>query len=154
MTADDMKKNLLQFIKFGIVGASNTAISYGIEMLCYYVLLVHVGWVEGVKIVVVSVLAFVTSVTNSYYWNNRYVFRSSQSKTRGEHLVAYLKTMLCYGITGLALAPWLKMWLGSMGFPFWLGSLLIYAVIIPISFVINKFWAFAVKKSQSTEGWK
>ena len=30
--------SLIQFIKFGLVGVSNTAISYGIEMLCYYVL--------------------------------------------------------------------------------------------------------------------
>ena len=29
---------LIQFIKFGLVGVSNTAISYGVEMLCYYVL--------------------------------------------------------------------------------------------------------------------
>ena len=28
---------LLQFVKFGLVGVSNTAISYGIEMLCFYV---------------------------------------------------------------------------------------------------------------------
>lgn len=35
---------LLQFVKFGLVGVSNTAISYGIEMLCYYVLFAKINW--------------------------------------------------------------------------------------------------------------
>ena len=58
---------LLQFVKFRLVGVSNTLISYGIEMLCYYGLFTGVDWSEAVKTEVTSTMAFIVSVTNSYY---------------------------------------------------------------------------------------
>lgn len=154
---------LLQFIKFGLVGVSNTLISYGIEMLCYYVLFVSAefsGTVallsrlgisatgEQVKVVVVTLLAFIISVTNSYYWNNRYVFRSGEKKDFAQHLKAYLKTVACYAITGVVLAPMLKLWLVEGGMPFWAASLLSLLVTIPLNFVMNKFWAFRQKNTK------
>ena len=60
---------LVQFVKFGLVGVSNTAISYAIEMLGYYVVFARVNWPERVRIAVVTAIAFVVSVLNSYYWN-------------------------------------------------------------------------------------
>lgn len=33
-----MKRNLLQFIKFGIVGVSNTLVSYLLNLLCLFAL--------------------------------------------------------------------------------------------------------------------
>ena len=136
---------LVQFVKFGLVGVSNTAISYGIEMLCYYVLFRNVAWDEKVKIAVISALAFIVSVTNSYYWNNRFVFAQGK-KSAPEHLKTYLKTMACYALTGLVLAPALKIWLNGLGWPYWLASLASLAVTIPLNFVLNKFWAFGKKK--------
>ncbi|MDY5325750.1 MAG: GtrA family protein [Gemmiger sp.] len=133
---------LLQFVKFGIVGVSNTAISYGIEMLCYYVLFMNVPWSESVRILATSVLAFVVSVTNSYYWNNRYVFGSGTKKTVRQHLTAYLKTVACYGVTGLLLAPAIKVYVTALGVPYWLSSLGALVVTIPLNFILNKFWAF------------
>lgn len=133
--------SLMQFVKFGAVGVSNTAISYGIEMLCYYVLFVNVPWTENVKIVVTSALAFIVSVTNSYYWNNRFVFRQGK-KTWPEHLKTYLKTVTCYGITGLILAPIIKMWLNDLGSPFWAASLGSLIITIPLNFFLNKNWAY------------
>lgn len=134
---------LLQFIKFGLVGVSNTLISYGIEMLCYYVLFMHTACAESVKIIVTSVLAFVISVTNSYYWNSRYVFKNGARKTLCEHIVSYLKTVVCYGATGLVLAPLLKVYVSGLGVPYWFSSLGTLIVTIPLNFVLNKFWAFA-----------
>lgn len=133
---------LLQFVKFGLVGISNTAISYGIEMLCYYVLFANVAWADNVRIVITSVLAFLISVTHSYYWNNRYVFGSGTRKTALQHLRAYLKTVVCYGVTGLVISPLLKMWLSGMGVPYWIASLGSLVVTIPLNFIMNKLWAF------------
>lgn len=133
---------LLQFIKFGLVGVSNTAISYGIEMLCYYLLFANVPWKEPVRVLITSLLAFAVSVTNSYYWNNRYVFGDGAHKTAGQHLTAYLKTVACYGVTGLVLAPAIKVYVTALGVPYWLASLGSLAVSIPLNFLLNKFWAF------------
>ena len=135
---------LFQFAKFGAVGVSNTAISYGIEMLCYYVLFVNVSWGENARIAVTSALAFIVSVTNSYYWNNRFVF-AQEEKTWKEHLKSYLKTVACYGLTGLILAPAIKMWLNDIGVPYWMASLGSLIVTIPLNFVLNKFWTFREK---------
>lgn len=136
---------LVQFVKFGLVGVSNTAISYGIEMLCYYVLFAKINWPENVKIAVTSGIAFFVSVTNSYYWNNRYVFKSGEKKSAKQDLFTYLKTVACYGVTGLLLAPALKMWLGGMGVPLWLSSLGTLVITTPVNFLLNKFWAFGKK---------
>lgn len=143
---------LVQFVKFGLVGVSNMAISYGIEMLCYYVLLVNAPLSEGVRVVVTSALAFIVSVTNSYYWNSRYVFKSGgKKKTLSEHLSSYAKTVASYGVTGLLLAPALKLLLGSWGVPYWIASLGSLIVTIPLNYVLNKFWAFSAPKALTKE---
>lgn len=133
---------LIQLVKFGIVGLSNTAISYGIDMFCYYVLFAHVFWPENTKILVTAVLVFSLSVTNSYYWNNRYVFGSGERKPAARHVAAYLRTVMCYGLTGLLIGPALKLWLNGHGMRYWLSSIACMVVTIPLNFVMNKFWAF------------
>ena len=153
-------KLLLQFIKFGLVGVSNTAISYAIEMLCYYVLfskssfeglrklLMAVGitlTAASARIVITSILSFVVSVSNSYYWNSRHVFADGQRRTVGRHVVTYFKTMACYALTGLLLSPWLKSLLVNNGVSFWVAALLVLIVTIPLNFVMNKLWAYRSK---------
>ena len=60
------KQSLIQFVKFGIVGLSNTLISYVV-----YVVLVFFS----VYYLVASLIGFLVSVINAYYWNDRYVFK-------------------------------------------------------------------------------
>ena len=133
---------LVQFVKFGLVGVSNTLISYAVEMLCYYVLFTGGAMAENTRIMVSNIIAFFISVTNSYYWNNRFVFKNGERKGFKRHAAAYGKTVLCYGITGLLLAPALKMWLSNAGVVYWLASLSTLIVTIPLNFLLNKFWAF------------
>lgn len=133
---------LWQFVKFGIVGASNTAISYGIEMLGYYVVLARAAWPERLRIAVVTAAAFTVSVVNSYYWNNRYVFRDADRKSFADHAGALLKMAACYALTGLVLAPVLKVWIHERGVAYWLVSLLTLVVTVPLNYVLNKLWAF------------
>ena len=138
---------LVQFIKFGAVGVSSTAITYAVKNLCYYVLFANSGWSENAKMLTANALSFVISVTNSYYWNNRFVFAKGIRKTRKEHLLSYGKTVLCYAGTGLLLAPALEIWLTSAGVPYWLAALGTLVVTIPLNFVLNKFWAFRRKET-------
>lgn len=138
---------LVQFIKFGMVGVSNTAISYAVEMLCYYVLFVNTQ-AEDVKIFITSLLSFVVSVTNSYYWNNKHVFSSGVKKTLPQHLRTYLKTAACYALTGLVISPWAKARLVAMDVPFWLATLLVLVITIPLNFLMNKLWAFRSKPTK------
>ena len=137
---------LMQFIKFGAVGVSNTAISYGVEMLGYYVLFAQVPWSERGRIAVVTAIAFTLSVANSYFWNSRYVFRDSERRTLGAQLRAFLRMAASYAATGLVLAPLLKVLVHEAGVAYWLASLLTLAVTVPLNFILNKLWAFRKKK--------
>ena len=165
------KALVVQFIKFGLVGVSNTAISYGVDQLFYYVVFRDSAMEEKLKITIVSALAFFVSVTNSYFWNNRFVFKSENRKSVGQHLYAYFKTVLCYALTGLVLAPAIKIWLSDVTMPaalvsrlpsflfaeggklpYWVLSIVPLIVSIPLNFVLNKFWAFRSReKKQSQE---
>ena len=138
----DWKASALQFIKFGLVGASNTAISYAIELLFYYVVLTDPAMPDNLRVIITSVVQFVVSVTNSYIWNNRFVFKSGEKKGWAAHLRAYLKTVICYGLTGLVVSPALKVFLVDSGVPFYLASPATLIVSIPLNFLLNKFWAF------------
>ncbi len=165
------KALLLQFIKFGLVGVSNTAISYGIDQLFYYVVFRNAAMDEKLKITVVSALAFFVSVTNSYFWNNRFVFKSENRKSIGQHLYAYFKTVLCYALTGLVLAPVIKIGLSGVTLPpslvsrlpsflvaegdklpYWVLSVVPLIVSIPLNFVLNKFWAFRSRGPKQEDG--
>ena len=157
--------SLVQFIKFGIVGLSNTAISYGIDMLCYYVLFAGVkfsfilrilktmgiaGDSDAVRVVITTLIAFVISVTNSYFWNNRFVFGDGEKKKFSAHIKPYAKTFACYGITGLVMAPILKVVFTNYGMPYWLAGFVVLIITIPLNFLLNKFWAFGKKEEKKT----
>ena len=139
---------LVQFVKFGMVGVSNTLISYGIDMLGFYVIFAGVSWPERLKIAVVTAIAFAVSVINSYYWNNRYVFKDSVRKTVGDHGKALLKMTACYALTGLVLAPLLKVWVHERGVAYWLASLLTLVATVPLNYLLNKCWAFRRRETE------
>ena len=124
--------SLIQFVKFGIVGLSNTLISY----------VVYVAGVRfGMHYLLASILGFVISVLNSFYWNNTYVF--GQGKEERNLLKTLLKTFMAYAFTGLVLANiLLYIWVDILGISEYLGPLINLVVTVPLNFVINKLWAF------------
>ena len=65
------KRNLWQFIKFCFVGASNTLISQMVYFICVYV---------GCHYVIASLMGFVISVLNAFYWSNKYVFKTQENE--------------------------------------------------------------------------
>lgn len=130
------KDSLIQFIKFGIVGVSNTMISYVTYSVC--VLL-------GASYLVGNLVGFVVSVLNSFYWNNKYVFKSGEGQTRS-WVQALVKTFVAYAGTGLVLSSvLLVLWIDVLHIPELIAPLINLVVTVPLNFVINKFWAFKTK---------
>ena len=126
----------IQFIQFGIVGLTNTFISY-FSYLVFYKL--------GCHYLIASMLSFVVSVTNSFYWNNKYVFKQENGKHRSI-LASYVKTFLSYAATGLVLANiLLVIWVELLHLPELLGPIVSLLVTIPLNFILNKLWAFRNK---------
>lgn len=134
---EEQWKAFLQFVQFGIVGLSNTLISY----VTYLVLCAF-----GMNYLVASVIGFCVSVVNSFYWNNKYVFKEEEGESRSV-IRAFIKTFLSYAGTGLVLANILLfIWVDGLSIPQWLAPIINLFVTIPLNFILNKLWAFKTKK--------
>ena len=89
---NDIKKLWIyfgQFIKFAIVGCSNTIIN----LVVYYSLMYL-----GVHYLIAYTCGFLVSVSNAFYWNNKYVFRNKQEKSLVRILI---KVYASYGMSFL-----------------------------------------------------
>ena len=146
-----------QFLKFGLVGLSNTLISETV-----YVVIVCL---KG-HYLLASTTGFVLSVFNAYYWNSRYVFKEDETCEKRVWWKVLSKTFLSYlwGFVAnlLLLALWIDLiQIGNYMEPLaelllsWnirfldaqtLGSLLAEGInlilVLPMNFFLNKFWAF------------
>ena len=121
----------IQFVKFGIVGLSNTMISYIV-----YVLLVAFG----INYIAASIAGFIVSVINSFYWNNKYVFAGTESRVLWK---AFVKTFLSYAGTGLFLSNiLLYLWVDVIHIHEMAAPIINLFITIPLNFVFNKLWAF------------
>ena len=135
--SDEQWDAFLQFIKFGIVGVSNTLIHYFTYLLCIF---------AGCHHLIASVIGFMVSVINAFYWNNKYVFVKKENSTRSLWQ-AFLKTFLSYAGTGLVLENvLLVIWVRILHVPESIAPLVTLLITIPINFILNKFWAFKDRK--------
>ncbi len=160
----DKIKSLLQFMKFCIVGVSNTIVCEGI----YVVLLFF-----GVHYLVANIIGNLISILNAYYWSNKYVFRAEEGEQRVWWKVL-LKTYATYGFSMVLSAGLLVFWLefvkleqyvepvlsflqnwgilnalGKVGIVIEakilseiLAAAINLIITIPLNYVINKYWAF------------
>ena len=146
----------MQFIKFGLVGILNTLISEGL-----YVIIVFFGG----HYMVASLVGFVISVLNAYYWNNRYVFKEKPEerrvwwkallKTYAAYIGGYLLNvcLLIFWIDIIKISQFLGGLAGicrSMGIQqldaATLGEILAAGinliVTVPINYFMNKCWVY------------
>ena len=135
-----MKRNLVQFIKFGIVGVSNTLVSYVLNLLCLFVL---DKYDVAYDYVIANTVAFILSVLWSFYWNERFVFTEKHDGYRTNRLVRLLKMYLSYGFTGIILNNVLSfLWISVLGISKVIAPLINSAIGVPINYVLNKKWTF------------
>lgn len=157
-------KSTLQFIKFCIVGLSNTIICEGI-----YVILLFFG----VHYLAANIIGNLISILNAYYWSNKFVFKAEDGEQR-VWWKTLLKTYATYGFSMLLSAGLLVFWLeivkleqfmspvlyvlqqiGILGLLGKLGIMLDMKLLseilaaainliitIPINYIINKYWAY------------
>lgn len=154
----------VQFIKFGLVGVSNTIVSTVIFVLINQVLFKG-AWLLA------SVMAWLISVLWAFAIQNVFVFKENENKRHRVWWQTLIKTYMTYAFTGLFLnnvllwfwgvidlaslcGPIIEFFasinVGFLGdastFSSNMGWFLNMVVAIPINFLINKFWAYAQKK--------
>lgn len=126
-----------QFIKYGIVGFTNTSIAYIIYAFCVYM---------GVHYLLANVAGFTVSVTNAFYWNNKYVFTKTIEEYRNPWK-SLVKTFMTYGFSELVLTSFLLYLLIDVAnISEYLAQLLRLLVTVPFTFLVNKFWSFKTEK--------
>ena len=133
--SDEKWNAFMQFVKFGLVGVSNTFISYGV----YLVFLLVFG---EESYMVGFTLGFIVSVLNSFYWNDKYVFKKKENEQRSK-FKALIKVFLSYASTGLVLSGiLLVIFVQYLGIPAKIAPLIGLLITIPLNYIINKVWAF------------
>ncbi len=129
---------LMQFIKFSVIGASNAVVAYVLYVV-FLMLFEFFGILGGVDYLVSQYLSFFLSVIWSYYWNNRYVFDNGGRAW----YIKLAKMMMVYSVTGIFLSTALLYLMVDV----WGWSKLVAPIInimigLPINFLLNKYWAF------------
>ena len=136
-------ESFLQFVKFGIIGVSNTVISYVIYIVSLLVLQKN-SLFETTDYLLAQILGFLLSVLWSFYWNRKYVFYADQGQV--PWLQALWKTYVSYAFTGLFLNTVLSMlWVELLGISKVIAPIFNIVINVPINFLMNKFWAFKKK---------
>ena len=133
-----LKPLIEQFIKFAVVGFMNTFLNL---IITYLIIFLFKSTMSNKTMLTFSANAvgFFLTTLNSYYFNNRFVFKK---KCKG-NLWPLLKTYICYGSTFLLSFILTKFFTNLFGLTVFFVPVLSLIVTVPLNFVINKFWSFA-----------
>lgn len=131
--AEEFWKFFWQFVKFGIVGVSNTLISLAV----YYIFIA----IDPALYLWGGFAGWIVSVANAFYWGNKVVFRSEDNSAK-EVLRRLLRSYLTYGATFLLTQGLLFLEVQYWGVSEWFAPLINLILTIPLNFIINKFWTF------------
>ncbi len=132
-----MKRNyintIIQFIKFCVVGCSNTILSYVTFFICVKL---------GVHYLIANLIGFVIGVLNAYFWSNKYIFKVNSGAQRNS-TKSLIKTFISYGITGVLLQSiLLYLFVEYMKLDSLIAQLICLLITVPLNFILNKFWSF------------
>ena len=131
-----------QFIMFGIVGASNTAISmatfYSLNWIFDKNQLVSIAFLPSYQIA--NLASFILSSLNGYFWSSRFVF----NKGRGQ--ASFVKFYISYIFTYFLGSFQLFLYVEKFGIVKNIAFLIGLCITIPINFLLNKYWTFRVKE--------
>lgn len=130
---EDLRPLIVQFIKFGLVGVSNTAVS----MAVYYLFL----WIDEDLYMVGSIMGTILSILNAFIWNDRFVFTGNDRDFRST-MIRLGKTYVSYGGTSLlsTVLLWLEVTLLHVSKVY--APIVNLLITIPLNYLINKFWTF------------
>lgn len=137
-------KWLVQFIKFGMVGVSNTLLSLGVTYLAVFIFeLLGVDTKEAMWAINVSTaFGFIAGVINSFVLNKNFVFKNGEKQDKKK---LFAKVFVCYGLTYLLSVLIMNVLVGRFNVPNRIAPIPRYIITIPLNFIANKLWAFKDK---------
>ncbi len=128
-----------QFVKFGIVGVTNTVISYLIYLLFLFTFQ-WLGWIPDFDYIAAHFIGYVLSIFWAFYWNRRYVFEKPENDCWYKELA---KSFLSYSFTGIVLSTaLLYLWVDIIGISKVVAPVINLCITVPLNFLLNRYWAF------------
>lgn len=139
--SDEGFSSFMQFIKFGIVGISNTLISY-ILYVINLLIFQRFHLFVNIDYLIAQIIAFALSVLWSFYWNNKLVFVLGENEKRSTARTL-VKTYISYSFTGIFLSGvLLVIWIQIFHVSEFLAPIVNLLISVPLNFLMNKFWAY------------
>ena len=126
---------IIQFLKFSLVGLSNTIITY-----CVYCLLLAVR----MQYIFAYIIGFLVGMINSFFFNNKFVFPTTNKKG----LVGiFFKMTIVYFIIGIVLGNVvLFVLVEKIYISKYFAPIIVLIITTPLNFIFNKYWAFNTTK--------
>ncbi len=120
---------ILQFVKFGIVGVSNTLISFAV-----FILLLKVF---GVWYLAASGIGFAVGAVNGFLWNRAWTFRGHV----GDALtpVRWFVVQSCGLLIDLGLV---YVFVDGLGLDELVGQVMTTMIVTVLTFLVNRAWTF------------
>lgn len=125
------KKNyeFISFIKFGLVGVSNTLVNWIIFFILNSI---------GVYYITSNIIAYLIATVNSYFWNSKWVFKYKKE----ESIRTSLKFILL-NLIGLVLnSIILYLLVDLFNYNKMISLIIATGIIMIINYFINKVWVF------------
>lgn len=133
---DEAFENWMSFVKFLLVGASNTIILF----VVYYAVIL----VGGSELYLVGQgIGYFAGVINSYIWNSRFVF-SKGNVGAG----AFVKMCLCYVLTYFVQTWLLYLQVNTLGVSEFIAPVIAVVITTVINYFLNRFFAFGIKNTE------
>ena len=124
-----------QFLKFGIVGVSNTLLTFVV-----FTILVKVF---GLWYVAASALGFVVGACNGFLLNRRWTFRGHSGGSS-----AALRWTVVQGCGLLADLGLIYLFVTGAGLPKLVGQALAIGLVVGVTFFVNRTWTFRMHLSE------
>lgn len=145
--SDALWQKFMQFVKFALVGLSNTIVSY-ILYLIFLKLFQLLSVFENSDYLIAQIIAYILSIFWAFYWNQKYVFKTDASIVWWKALI---KSFISYSFAGVFLNSALSyIWVEKFGISKFIVPIINLLINIPVNFFMNKLWAFRGKKRVRT----
>ncbi len=122
--------NWLQLVRFATVGASGYVVNIAVFALCVHML--------GIDYRLSSVIAFVVSVTNNFWWNRRWTFCARAAHPARQGLRFLAVSLVAFGLTYIVLVTLVS----GAGMNKVLSQAIAIVAGTPLSFIGQKLWSF------------
>ena len=123
-------KGKKEFIKFGIVGVSNTLITF----LVYNILLKL-----GMNYLVANIIGYICGMINGFIWSKNWVF-----KVDNESKMYFIKFALVNLLSLVISTGLLMVLVKQLSFNTTIAQLITTCITVVINYLLNKIWTFKV----------